>query len=56
MPLTIWLTYFEAADRAGVPVRTIRDWVAVGLLTPQASRFRASDVTECALRAREARE
>lgn len=52
MMLTVWLTYVEAAEWAGVSVRTIREWVSSGELVPVSSRFRARDVVECAQRAR----
>lgn len=53
----MWLTQEQAAARAGVTARTIRNWVAWGELTPRLGRFKESDViaTEKRMRARRGR-
>ena len=53
----MWLTQEQAAARAGVTTRTIRNWVAWGELKPRLARFKESDVieTEKRMRARRGR-
>lgn len=53
----MWLTQEQAAERAGVTTRTIRNWIAWGELTPRLGRFKESDViaTEKRMRARRGR-
>lgn len=51
----MWLTQEQAAERAGVTTRTIRNWVAWGELKPRLARFKESDVIETEKRMRERR-
>lgn len=53
----MWLTQEQAADRAGVTPRTIRNWVAWGEIKPRLGRFAEADVvaTEKRMRARRGR-
>lgn len=55
--MRMWLTQEQAAARAGVTARTIRNWVAWGELSPRLGRFKESDVieTEKRMRARRGR-
>lgn len=52
-----WLTQAEAAARAGVTERTVRNWVAWEEIKPVMGRFRETDVieTEKRMRARRGR-
>ncbi|MFL2002283.1 helix-turn-helix domain-containing protein [Microbacterium sp. A1-JK] len=52
-----YLTQQQAADRAGVTERTIRNWVLWGEIKPLMGRFKESDVisTEKRMRARRGR-
>jgi len=52
-----WMTQSEAAARAGVTERTMRNWVAWEEIKPVMGRFRETDVieTEKRMRARRGR-
>jgi len=53
----MWLTQEQAAERAGVTSRTIRNWVAWGEIRPRLGKFREAEVvaTEKRMRARRGR-
>ncbi|MCC4250697.1 helix-turn-helix domain-containing protein [Microbacterium testaceum] len=55
--MRMWLTQEQAAERAGVTTRTIRNWIAWGELQPRLGRFKEKDVieTEKRMRARRGR-
>jgi len=53
----MWLTQEQAAARAGVTARTIRNWVAWGEIKPRLGRFDEKELvaTEKRMRARRGR-
>lgn len=55
--MRMWLTQEQAAARAGVTPRTIRNWVAWGEIKPRLGRFAEADIvaTEKRMRARRGR-